>query len=102
MYWEDADYERTPPFSEITSTLKQAVIQENWKSVKNSPESPVELYNLDSDIGEQNNVAAQNPELVKKMEEIMKSEHQLAPPQFDMTAQEAQELYVPEKSCDEK
>jgi arylsulfatase A-like enzyme len=102
MYWEDADYERTPPFGEITSTLKQAVLQGDWKAVKNSPDSPVELYNLASDIGEQNNVAAEHPELVKELEKLMKSQHVPAPPQVDITAAEAKKLYVPEESCDEK
>ena len=35
----------------------------------------IELYNLDTDIREENNVAAENPEIVKKMENIMKKEH---------------------------
>ena len=102
MYWEDADYERMPPYGEITSTLKQAVLQGEWKAVKNSPDSQVELYNLALDIGEQNNVAAEHPELVKTMEQLMKSQHVPAPPQADITAEEAKKLYVPEKSCDEK
>lgn len=102
MYWEDADYERTPPFGEITSTLKQAVLQGEWKAVKNAPDYPVELYNLTSDIGEQNNVAAEHPDLVNKLEQLMKSQHVTAPPQLDMTAAEAKKLYVPEKSCNEK
>ena len=99
MYWEDADYERMPPYGEITSTLKQAVLQGEWKAVKNTPDSPVELYNLTSDISEQNNVAEEHPELASKMEQLMKSQHVTAPPQVDMTAAEAKKLYVPKRSC---
>lgn len=99
MYWEDADYERTPPYGEIASTLKQAVLQGDWKAVKNSPDSPVELYNLASDIGEQNNVAVEHPELVNELEQLMKTQHVPAPSQVDLTAEKAQKLYVPEKSC---
>lgn len=99
LYWEVAGYQRTPPYAEKTSTLKQAVVFGNWKAVKNSPESSVELYNLDTDIGEKHDVAAKNPELVKKADQIMQAEHIPAPPQVDMTAEQARKLYVPEVSC---
>ncbi len=102
LYWEDADYERTPPFGEINLTLKQAILKGDWKAVKNSPNSPVELYNLVFDIGEQNDVASEYPELVKRMEQIMRDEHVAAPPQVDMTAAEAQKLYVPEVACSKR
>lgn len=49
----------------------------NWKAVKRdidkSPQGAVELYDLSKDIGETNDIASANPELVKKMEEIMKA-----------------------------
>ena len=35
----------------------------------------IELYNLKSDPREQNNVAAQNPEVVKSIAELMNREH---------------------------
>jgi arylsulfatase A len=35
----------------------------------------IELYNLASDIGETNDVAAEHPEIVAKIEEIMRREH---------------------------
>ena len=35
----------------------------------------VELYDLNTDIQEQNNLAAQYPEVVEKIEAIMKQEH---------------------------
>jgi len=99
LYWEVANYERSLPYAEITSSLKQAVLLGHWKAIKNTPESPVELYNLASDIGEKYNVAAENPDLVKQAEQIMQAEHVLAPPQVDMTGEEARMLYVPEVSC---
>jgi arylsulfatase A-like enzyme len=58
---------------------KIAVRMGNWKAVKlnidKTPQGVTELYNLSTDIGETNNIALANPEIVKKMEEIMKQAH---------------------------
>jgi arylsulfatase len=35
----------------------------------------IELYDLEKDIREQNNIADQHPEIVTRVEEILKSEH---------------------------
>ena len=55
---------------------KQAVRWKNWKGirlkVKEDREGPIELYNLADDIGETRNVAEKHPEIVKKIEQIMK------------------------------
>jgi arylsulfatase A len=56
-----------------------AVRMGNWKAVKlNIDKMPVgetELYDLSADIGETNNIASSRPDIVEKMEEIMKEEH---------------------------
>ena len=58
---------------------KTAVRTGNWKAVKlnidSIPQGKTELYDLSSDIGEKNNVASLYPEIVKKMETIMKQAH---------------------------
>lgn len=58
---------------------RQAVVMNNWKGIRlnmdNNPHAPIELYNLDSDIGETNNIAASNPDIVKKIDSIMDAEH---------------------------
>ena len=58
---------------------KIAVRMDNWKAVKlnidKTPQGETELYDLSTDIGETDNVASSNPEVVKKMEEIMKNAH---------------------------
>ncbi len=58
---------------------KQALRLGDWKGIRlnmsNNAEAPIELYNLTSDIGEQNNIAAENPEIVEKIVNIMEKEH---------------------------
>jgi len=58
---------------------KMAVRMGNWKAVKlnidKTPQGVTELFDLSKDISESNNVAEANPELVKKMEEIMIQAH---------------------------
>ena len=36
------------------------------------PDKPVELYDLSTDISEKDDIADKNPEIVKKIEQIMK------------------------------
>jgi len=67
LYWEFAEYGG-----------QQAVRMGKWKAIRKDIKKgnlEIELYNLENDIREENNVAAQYPEIVKDMEEIMKKEH---------------------------
>lgn len=58
---------------------KQAVVFGVWKAVRlnvsNDPNAPVELYNLATDPGETTNVAAEMPDLVKLVLELMQHSH---------------------------
>ncbi|MBK7627675.1 MAG: arylsulfatase [Bacteroidales bacterium] len=58
---------------------KTAIRMGNWKAVKLNIDKPdktvTELYDLSKDMGETNNVAEANPEIVKKLEELMKQAH---------------------------
>ena len=56
---------------------RKALRKGDWKLVQynvfNSEKTTTELYNLSNDIGEENNVAAENPEVVKELTSLMNS-----------------------------
>jgi arylsulfatase A len=58
---------------------KVAIRTGNWKAVKRDidkiPQGVTELYDLSADIGETKNIASSNPEIVLKIEAIMKQAH---------------------------
>lgn len=61
LYWEYAN--------------RQAVRMGKWKgfrkNAKKYPDAPILLYNLDTDVAEQHDVAKENPEIVGRMLQIM-------------------------------
>ena len=64
MYW---DYGNT------LRRYDQAVRLGDWKGVRLGQGSPLELYNLKSDIGETKDLAKDHPDVVRRMEKIMDS-----------------------------
>ncbi|MEM6345530.1 MAG: arylsulfatase [Bacteroidota bacterium] len=62
---------------------KQAVLMDPWKGVRlgvnQNPKAPIELYNLQDDPSEQSNIAAQHPNIVAQIEEIMEISHEKNP-----------------------
>ena len=70
LYWELHEYNG-----------QQAVRMGNWKAIRKNifgGNMEIELYNLETDIQEQNNLAADHPELVSQMERIMRESHKPA------------------------
>jgi arylsulfatase A len=55
----------------------QAVRMGRWKGIRTNvakqPDGPIELYDLERDLGETTNVAAANPDIVRRIEAVMKS-----------------------------
>ena len=63
LYWE---------FHE--AGFSQAVRLGNWKGVRRkNRQAPIELYDVTSDVGENQDVAAAHPDVVKQIAEIMQS-----------------------------
>ena len=62
MYWEF--HERG---------FQQAVRMGHWKAVRLKKDAPLELYDLPNDPLEKINVASENPEVVAKIEQYLKT-----------------------------
>ena len=67
LYWEFPAYEG-----------QQAVRMGEWKAIRKQifkGNMKIELYDLGNDLMESNDVSAENPEIVERMEEIMREAH---------------------------
>lgn len=56
---------------------RQGIRKGNWKAVKydmtDNPDALIQLYDLSADIGEENDIASEHPEIVGEMEDLMKA-----------------------------
>ena len=66
------------------ATNGQSIIRGNYKLVR-SRSTPLKLYDLDKDHSESNNIAAQHPGLVKKLESLLLGERVAEPKGFANT-----------------
>ena len=58
---------------------RRAVRMDKWKGHGNANNKNFELYDLEKDLGESNNIAADNPKIVESMKKIMESAHVYSP-----------------------
>lgn len=52
--------------------FQQAIRMGDWKAVQLTP-GKIELYNLKTDLGERNDVADKNPDVIKKFQTLFKT-----------------------------
>jgi arylsulfatase A len=83
LYWEDASIDWNTVRYLETETLRQAVRAGEWKAVRPSPGAPLQLYNLKDDVSEGRDVAAGHPDIVARMERILRDARTPAPPQIE-------------------
>ncbi len=62
MYWE---------FHHEIWASSQAVRMGPWKAIRRKPGAALELYNLEEDLAEEKNVAAEHPDIVAQIEEYL-------------------------------
>jgi arylsulfatase len=60
---------------EFYSPFQQAVRMGNWKGYRTGTSEPIQLFDINTDLLEKNDLSSQNPEIVKKIEKIMSEEH---------------------------
>jgi len=65
---------------EFPKNSQQAVRMGRWKGLRFGTKAPIQLFDLDLDPTEQNNIAKQQPEIVQKVARIMDASHE--PNQF--------------------
>ena len=64
------EFEHQPLYWQIAPGKNRAVRQDNWKLVSTSAQAPWELYNLEKDRVEMNNLAETYPEKVEEMAQM--------------------------------
>jgi arylsulfatase A-like enzyme len=83
LYWEDADIDWNAVRYLEDTTLRQAVRAGDWKGIRLRSGAPLELYNLREDVAESRNVAADHPDVVRRLEGVMRQAHASPPPQIE-------------------
>ena len=62
LYWD---------YGHCRTRYDQAVRMDKWKGIRLGRDSRLQLYDLDADIGEENDVSDEHPDVVRRLERIM-------------------------------
>ena len=76
--------------------FQQSVRLGDWKGYRLGTKAPLELYDLKADPAEQHNLAADHPDIVRKIESIMSAEHTPSP-HYDAPEQSQKDTKKPGK-----
>jgi arylsulfatase A-like enzyme len=77
--WYFADFMPTACALAGTPPPEATVRWRQWKAIRHKPGAPLELYHLDDDLGEIRNVARDNPEVVSRIEDYLKTCRTISP-----------------------
>ena len=83
LYWEYGQVRDWQKKTLDHSAQQQAVRKGKWKIVRIRAENPFELYDLENDPNETNDLAAEQPEQVAEMERLARQSHTPPPPQTE-------------------
>lgn len=73
LYWEFSNFNlKTMKWQ---GEMRQAARLGKWKGIRHKPDGPMELYDLSADLAETKDLAASNPEVVKRIEGVMRESH---------------------------
>lgn len=73
LYWEFGEFIGDPN-SGIVGEIYQAARRGKWKAVRYGAKSPIELYNLDTDPGETNELSTSESEIHQEFTELFEKE----------------------------
>jgi len=82
LYWEWGRYNWAKRRNEPGGPA-QAVRMGKFKAVRPKSSAPFELYDLSKDIGEQNNIAAEHPQIVARIDKWVKQNRVEPRPQIE-------------------
>jgi arylsulfatase A-like enzyme len=62
LYWD---------YGHCRTRYDQAIRMGKWKGIRQGIKSELQVYNLDEDLGEENNLAGEYPDIVQKLNELL-------------------------------
>jgi arylsulfatase A-like enzyme len=72
LYWEYTPINWAEGASLELEKTAQAIRLDSWKAIRETQDGPIALYDLSRDLGETNNVARANPQMMKELVPLFK------------------------------